>query len=118
MREAGFYGGNYDPGVARRDFNTEDSVTPGELLVQSAGFTAAVGFQNPVMVVTGTEDRPLCNRAVGSCEDILNATGALFPDSRSYDYYAVPETGHDVNLHYEAPKVMRKVHDWLDELSV
>ena len=114
VREHAFYAGAYDPSVSQHDFTVEDTVTPGELLVQSAGFTPATGFTAPVMVVTGEKDQILCNPAMGVCNDILNATRSLFPDSKAYNFYVVPDTGHDIVLHYSALKTFAVVHDWLD----
>ncbi len=115
VREAAFYTGGYDPALARLDYALSDAVTPGELLVQTPGLTPAVGFTGPVLVVTGAEDSVLCNPKTGlTCDEILNRTSALFPDSRSYGYYAPPNTGHDITLHFSAPKMFASVHQWLE----
>ncbi|KAH8899975.1 alpha/beta-hydrolase [Thozetella sp. PMI_491] len=118
-REAGFYMGSYDPQLAQLDFSRSDTMTPGELIVQSAGLSPVPGFKGPVLVVTGAEDAILCNPKTGrSCDDILNETAKLYPGSRLYNFYAVPKTGHDIVLHSTAPETFARVHDWLDDVSI
>ncbi len=115
VREA-FYGGAYDRAVALYDYATADTLTPGELLVQAVATTPVPGMRKPVFVVTGAVDKILCNpNQVLTCDQILNLTGLLFPDSVKYSYYAVPNTGHDIALHYSAPKTFEVISDWLDD---
>lgn len=117
VRESAFYAGAYDPGLVRLDYTLSDTVTPGELLVSAPGFTPAVGFTNPALVVTGAEDASLCNTKTGkTCEEILNSTRVLFPDSKRYGFYAPADTGHDIVLHFTAPRTFAAVHGWLDKV--
>ncbi len=119
VREAAFYSGGYDPSLAQLDFANSAAMAVGELLIQSPGFTPAVGFLNPVLVVTGAEDAVLCNPKTGKpCDQILNETRTLFPDSREYGFYAPPNTGHDVVLHFSAPETFAVVHEWLDAVGL
>jgi len=118
LREHSFYTDRYDRALAARDNQLQDTVAVGELLVSAPGFTPVPGYRGPVMVVTGAVDQLLCNPAAGTCEDILNRTGLLFPASARYDYYAPPRTGHNVVLHESAWDTMKVVHHWLDKAIV
>ncbi len=113
VRQSGFYFGGYDPAIPPYDFATQDTLSVGEAY-GAPGPSPIPGFKAPVMVVNGAEDQALCNPEVGVCDAILNATGIIFPDSVDYSYYAAPNTGHDVALHYSAPKTFAVIHDWLD----
>ncbi len=54
----------------------------------------------------------------GNCgsgdHSILDETRQLFPAASTYDYYAIPDTGHCVNFHYSAPAAFNRVHNWLE----
>ncbi|KAH8886623.1 alpha/beta-hydrolase [Thozetella sp. PMI_491] len=115
IREAAFYAGAYDPAIAHLDYTLADTIVPGEILTLSVPLTR--GFTGPVLVVTGADDAGACNPKTGlTCEDILKTTGPLFPNS-TYRFYAPPDTGHDLNFHFSAPKTFQVVHDWLDQLE-
>ncbi len=114
LRQSSFYAGNYDPAIPLHDFATQDTLSVGELLA-SPTKSPIQGLKAPVLAVNGAEDQVLCNPREGVCDDILKALGSLFPDSTDYSYYAAPNTGHDITLHYSAPTTFAVIHDWLDK---
>jgi pimeloyl-ACP methyl ester carboxylesterase len=113
--QATFFSGAYDPNVPAVNFAFEDTVTPGELLVNEYATTPAVGFENPVLLINGMNDSLLCNANVGPCVQILEGYRSLFPNASRFDTYSPPETGHDVNLHFSAPKTNAVIHNWLNQ---
>ncbi|KAJ6788235.1 hypothetical protein PWT90_04379 [Aphanocladium album] len=85
--------------------------------------TTAPGFTGPVYVSTGQRDTvfcvptiplvgtPDCGSGAGS---LLDRTRQLFPATTNYGYYAVPNTGHDVNTHYKAHDACVRTYEFLN----
>jgi pimeloyl-ACP methyl ester carboxylesterase len=106
--------GAFDPQVLALDEQTKDTVTTGELtdLATWAPFTAAIRV--PVLVVVGDYDTLFCADP-GGC----TATGALAAEAAFYspeacaELVAIPETGHDLNLHFSAPATYGVILEWI-----
>ncbi|KAH8807991.1 hypothetical protein F5884DRAFT_900289 [Xylogone sp. PMI_703] len=113
-RQNGFYVGNFDPAVPFKDFAGADTVGVAELLSLPGGLTPAANYDRPVFAINGDMDALLCSPEFGACDDILNATRALFPMARTYEFYSVPQTGHDLTLHSSASTTLAMVHEWLN----
>jgi hypothetical protein len=113
-REKAFYAGAYDHALPPADYNTQDTVTYGEVAGLPTLFQPATGFTKPVLVVAGVNDALLCEPPLATCQSILNVSGQLFPDTTRFEYTAVPFTGHDLNLHYSAPVTFERVNLFLD----
>ncbi|KAL2168768.1 hypothetical protein VTG60DRAFT_6877 [Thermothelomyces hinnuleus] len=101
-REAAFFAGDFGAAVAAADFAGEDTVAAGE-----------IGALPRDRELRG-RDAIFCEPPRERCEAILRETAAVFPDARSYDYYAPPNTGHDLTLHHSAADTADRIHDWLD----
>ena len=112
-RQGGFYAGDFDPSVPPLDYRGADTVGVAEILSLPVGLNPAPEYKGHVFAVTGDKDVLVCNSDFGQCDDILNTTGSLFPVAESYQYHAVPETGHDLSLHHSAPDTVALVHEWL-----
>ena len=119
QREAAwYYKGYYDPAVAAADFAGADVVTTGEFGSLVFLTQPAVGYEGPVMAATGANDANFCppDGTPEKCGDVLAASAASFPDAAEFAYYAPPDTGHDLSLHYSAPETLKRVHDFLDRV--
>lgn len=112
-RKITFYAGNFNLIVPLEDYVVGDTVGVGEILSLVGGLAPARGFEGPILAVNGEMDVLLCNLEFGSCNKILTATRSLFPCSKHYETYAVPQTGHDLTLHVSAPYTLRTIHQWL-----
>lgn len=103
-----FLPGFFDPGILLVGENTKQPVTVGELLtLTSAPPTNA--FAGPVLIITGSNDLPYCGGnclATGnaSLPSIPAAAVTSFPNvpSSNFTAYIQPNSGHGINLHYNA----------------
>ena len=109
-----YYAGDFDASIPAGDFLGGDTVGVGEILSIRLGLEPAAQFTGPVLAVMGEKDALLCNPQFGSCSEIMDATGSLFPAARNYQYHIAPHTGHDLSLHYSAPHPAARVSEWLE----
>lgn len=108
-RENAFYVGACDYSVPPADYDTQDTVTDGEVAGLPTIFQPAIGFANPILVVAGVNDALLWMPPLATCQSILNASG-LFPDTTHFEYTAIPFTGRDLNLHYSFLVTFQRVN--------
>ncbi|KAF0324685.1 ctr copper transporter family protein [Colletotrichum asianum] len=114
-RTASFYGGNFDPSFAALDYDTEDTVTVGELL--SPGLQPVeTDYRGNVLVMTGDLDVLFCPGGPDTCADALRGTESLFSNA-TFSSVVVLNTGHCLTLHLSAPLVMENAHTWLHGLQ-
>ncbi|ESZ94963.1 hypothetical protein SBOR_4646 [Sclerotinia borealis F-4128] len=108
----------YDPSILTYSEETKQTVTQGELLTLGS-LTAINNFAGPVMVIDGDSDLPYCGSdclATGGVADSLAAMVAKnFPNVSPSDFgsYIQPNTGHGINLHYNATTAYGVWLDWL-----
>lgn len=96
----------YDQGIALFAESTKQPVTNGELLSLLAPPMAAPGFTGPVLVITGNEDEIYCGgnctATGGAASSVLASSSAAFPNATTFQAYVHPNTGHAINVHYNA----------------
>lgn len=116
QRETEFYAppGAYDPAIAAIDYAYQDTVTTGEFGGLAIFSLPAPGYRKPVLLVTGVNDLDFCVPTQAGCEEALRKTGALVPNARTFEYVAVPNTGHDLTLHYSVGRTLTRVHQFLE----
>lgn len=113
-RQGGFYAGDFDPSILEIDFNGGDTVGVAEILSIGMGLQPATEFSGPVLAVNGEMDALLCDPHFGSCSEILERTGSLFPAADDYQYYVASRTGHDLSLHHSSQKTAEVIAKWLN----
>ncbi|KAK4451557.1 Alpha/Beta hydrolase protein [Podospora aff. communis PSN243] len=113
LRTAIMYGGSFDRAISAFDFAHTDVCTIGEVGSNPWLLQASSGHSTPVMTVTGPSDVVFCPPGKPACEAALADTQKVFPDSSHYEYYVPDDTGHDLTLHYSAPKTFKEVHKFL-----
>ncbi|CAD6584822.1 MAG: hypothetical protein ASARMPREDX12_001761 [Alectoria sarmentosa] len=103
-----FLPGFFDPGILLVGENTKQPVTVGELLTLTS-LPMLNAFAGPVLIITGSNDLPYCGGnclATGnaSLPSIPAAAVMNFPNVPSGDFtaYIQPNSGHGINLHYNA----------------
>lgn len=103
-----FLPGFFDPGLLLVAENTKQPVTIGELLTLGSP-PMMNAFAGPVLIITGSNDLPYCGGncfATGnaSLPSIPAAAAMNFPMVPSGDFtaYIQPNSGHGINLHYNA----------------
>lgn len=116
QREAAFYAGAYNHSIPQVDYAYEDTVTDGEVAGLALLLQPAVGFRNPVLIVTGVDDAIFCTPPLATCETVLDNSKDFFPNSTNFQYAAIPATGHCLSLHYSAPATFLRAHAFLDKV--
>jgi pimeloyl-ACP methyl ester carboxylesterase len=110
-----YHAGSFDPQVLALDEQTKETVTTGELngLGTWAPLTAAIRV--PVLVVVGDIDTLFCPDPEGcTASGNLAAEAAFYAPEACAELSAVPETGHDLNLHFSAPATYDLILEWMD----
>ncbi|KAF2092483.1 alpha/beta-hydrolase [Rhizodiscina lignyota] len=69
----------------------------------------------PVLLLQGQFDVSACG---GDCVGLINTTATLFNNSKRVQYVDDLPAGHDLNLHYIAPKAFQMVFDFLKKERV
>ena len=110
--------GNYDVGLAVVGEQTKQPVTTGELLTIGSSPMSSP-FTGPVLVITGEHDVPFCG---GNCygqimgqnlSDIPSGTKMVFPNALKFAAHIQPNTGHGLNLHYNATAGYQVIQNYL-----
>ena len=129
--------GHFDPMLLLYTEDTKQPVTPGELLTIGS-LPPANAFAGPVLVIAGCEshldasikttilifspanDLPFCGGnclATGnaSLPSIPAAVAMSFPNvpSNNFEAYIQPNTGHGINLHYNATGAYNVINNFL-----
>lgn len=123
-----FYGANgqySDPDFIAYDYTLRGCLTVGEGVTGAVAAATAYGFKGSVFVATGQQDTLFCGtlalpivgpgECVGGALNYLEATGDLYPDAATYEYFAVPDAGHCWQYHYSAQLGFNVTHTWLEE---
>jgi len=112
-----FYGPDktFDPAVEQYNWDTRDAVGTGELVSILAGTTETT-YSGPVHVIVGELDAAFCS-PLGKCTSGPNAppgnTESLFPNAESFTYDIIPNTGHSLNVHFNAHDTFKAAHKFL-----
>ncbi|KAL6150985.1 hypothetical protein ACJQWK_10464 [Exserohilum turcicum] len=110
--------GNYDVQLGLHAERTKQPVTTGELLTLASAPKSS-SFTGPVLVINGENDVPFCG---GNCygqieganfSNIPEAVGMAFPSASAFFSYIQPNTGHGLNLHYNATAGYQVMQDFL-----
>ncbi|KAG9229822.1 hypothetical protein BJ875DRAFT_521889 [Amylocarpus encephaloides] len=116
----------FDPRALQEDFKNRGVISIGEIATATAGPRAAFGFTGPVLIATGKDDLLFCGTGpLGSRADCGNATSGqvantrdIFPRSRNFEAYVVPNAGSAWLNHYVAREGIQHVHAWLREVGL
>jgi pimeloyl-ACP methyl ester carboxylesterase len=127
-RQMAFYGrnGTFDPQVSALDFDTQQTVSIGEMATANMEKVAS-NYTGPVTVITGNQDATFCyvdetsdgSGPGGECGRGKTSAPAhvssLFPAATNFSVTVLDNIGHCINLHYEATVAYEVAHDWMDE---
>lgn len=104
-----------NPGVVEKDEDTKDCITQGEidsfLATQGGGAVVPSTLAVPVLLMVGANDSTFCTP--GMCVEAMLESDNYDPATQP-DIVVVPDTGHDITLHYNAPTVQADLLDWID----
>lgn len=112
-----FHPPNFDPKILAFAEMTKQPVTVGEFLT-IASAPPESSFAGPVMMIAGSNDVPFCGgdclATGGTTASIPAAAKKAFPSAKSFDAFIQPNTGHGLNLHYNATAGYKQITDFLD----
>jgi pimeloyl-ACP methyl ester carboxylesterase len=105
---------DFDPLVVALDDATKETVTTAELntAVPALGLSGAI--HTPVLVVVGDFDAAFCNPPSCSASGSLASEPSFYPADACAEAVVIPESGHDLNLHFQAPLTYDAVLSWMD----
>jgi pimeloyl-ACP methyl ester carboxylesterase len=118
LQWAFLYPGMYDVGFAVVGEKTKQPVTVGELLTIGSS-PGSSPFTGPVLVITGEHDVPFCG---GNCYGKLPGSDAAsipagvsqaYPNSKAFEAYIQPATGHGLNFHFNATAGYQVIQNFL-----
>ncbi|HEY0784089.1 MAG TPA: alpha/beta hydrolase, partial [Thermoanaerobaculia bacterium] len=109
-----FYAGLFDPRILPVDEANKETVTLAELgtAVASLGFSS--GVHAPVLSLVGDLDAAFCNPPSCTASGSLASEASFYPADACAEVHAIPETGHDLNLHLSAPLTFLAIQEWMD----
>ncbi|KAE8334730.1 hypothetical protein BDV24DRAFT_156631 [Aspergillus arachidicola] len=106
----------FDPGILSFAEATKQPVTVGELLTAGSALSSSQ-FTGPVLIITGSGDLPFCGgdclATGGSAASIPEEAAKGFPAAKVFQAYIQPNTGHGLNLHYNATGAYEYITDFL-----
>jgi pimeloyl-ACP methyl ester carboxylesterase len=107
-----------DPRVVALDIATKETNTFGEIFTigdaNAPGVTAHLRV--PLLIVDGGKDRLACAPDATDCSSaamLVAAEQPFYPETR-VEAVVVPDAGHAVNLHLDAPTAYRSMIAWTD----
>ena len=103
----------FDPAVLEYAEAHKYPITVGELITQAALNWTAEAFKGPVLYYVGDKDLIFCG---SNCTGLLGSTSTAFTrfeGSKDTEVYIQPNTGHGMNLHFNATKGYEYVMSWL-----
>ena len=107
---------NTDPLVPVTDELNRQTLTVGEIISMIKYFDdLSKAIQVPVLIVTGENDFVVCGGAL-ECDDhqaVIEFERQFFSPQACIETIILDHTGHDVNLHKNAPQSYRLMLDWV-----
>ncbi|KAF2702744.1 alpha/beta-hydrolase [Pleomassaria siparia CBS 279.74] len=108
--------GHFDLALGLVAESTKQPVTTGEILT-IGGSPASSPFTGPVLIVTGQQDSIFCGGdcfATGTDAASIPAEAQkAFPNASAFEAYIQPESGHAINVHYNATGAYQVIQSWL-----
>ena len=102
-----------DPRVIDEDEATKQTVTLGELDTFVDGFGATPAIQVPVLVAVGDDDALFCDAPSCTAGDTLAREAPYYSTQAKLETYALPGSGHSMNLHSNARQWYDVANDWI-----
>ncbi len=105
-----------DPAVLEVDRMLGDTTAIGEVMSMGPYFAEPVdSFETPVLIVIGDADFLVCGGGFDCREQgrVRALEVTFFPDATDLEVAVIPGTGHNLNLHRNAPSTFRLILDWV-----
>jgi len=104
----------FDPQVVEVDDQTKETVTTAELNTAVPALALSNGIHVPVLVVVGDFDEAFCAAPTCSASGSLATEPSFYPADACAETVAIPNAGHDLNLHFLAPLAYSTILEWMD----
>lgn len=108
--------GTFDPAIEERDWKRRNTISVGELVTLFHGIRPNPAFDRPVMALDGDNDALLCvaHHCKPGDDNSPGSSKSIFPSSSNFTYAIVPDSGHNINLHYSAKKGYKAAHEFIN----
>ncbi len=103
-----------DPAIIAEDEQLKETVAVGELVDLFPSYPASLGIQVPALVAVGDFDSIDCNPPSCSASATLANEAANFGPAACVRVVDIPFSGHDLNLHRDAPLWFGAANLWSD----
>jgi pimeloyl-ACP methyl ester carboxylesterase len=114
-RGAAFYDAPLaDPSIIAEDEQLKQTVAVGELIEVPSSYPASLGIQVPTLVADGDFDSIDCNAPSCSASGTLANEASNFGPAACVEVVDIPSSGHDLNLHRNAPVWFGVATSWAD----
>lgn len=114
------YPGFFDPAILQFSESTKEPLTTGEVLTLGGSPSTVPGFKGPVQVLVGNQDFIFCGGDCMATGDPALVGGSIpggvtkaFPAAKAFEAYIQPNTGHAINLHYNATAAYKATQEFL-----
>jgi pimeloyl-ACP methyl ester carboxylesterase len=104
----------FDPQVVAIDDQTKETVTVAELNTAVPALAFSASIHVPVLVAVGDFDAAFCTAPSCSASGSLASEPGFYPADACAEAVVIPDTGHDLNLHYTAPLAYSTLLSWMD----
>jgi len=104
----------YDPQVLAVDEQTKETVTLAELNTAVPALGLSSGIHVPVLVLVGDYDVAFCTPPSCTASGSLAAEPGFYPADACAEAVAIPNAGHDLNLHLDAQLTFDTILEWMD----
>lgn len=109
-----YYPPEVDPQVLALDEATKETLTAAEITDLYPSAMLSLNIQVPVLVVIGQLDSLFCNTLYCEVLDTQALERSFYPRALSFELVLIPNSGHDINLHYNAPTWFAVARSWFD----
>jgi pimeloyl-ACP methyl ester carboxylesterase len=104
----------FDPQVVAVDDQNKETVTVAELNTAVPALALSASIHVPVLVVVGDFDAAFCTAPSCSASGSLASEPGFYPADACAEAVSIPDTGHDLNLHFSAQTSYDVILDWMD----
>ena len=110
-----YYEPSTDPAVLALDEATKQTVTTAELATAVPALGLSGDIHVPVLVVVGDFDEAFCAPPSCSASGSLDDEAGFFAPDACVETAVIAGSGHDLNLHIQAPQTYDVVLSWMDQ---
>ena len=101
-----------DPAVIALDEQTKETATAGEAATFYQWETITGQVHVPVLSAVGDRDRFFCQVRCGTPGSATTLEPAFWAPDACYEQFVLPNSGHDIDLHPNAPLFFAAAADW------